>query len=245
MAEAITVLNNLARFLVVLGGGAAVVFLVMSGVLYLGAMGEAQGIAKARRAFFGAVIGMLLCGSSFIIPQAVARFVIEPAGGFVRYDGPGRSCDADLRLLLVLNRDVTTGTDMNNMIRIIQSRRGDCVVGRWDPVVVNLPGTLGGDDCVNEDCVFRGRSIVAGSYRDKSGGDADCGGWEYLGGNDEPHRVVPVGVNVERSYKSYSGHIVVNFKQKQPGISERLPSDRAMCWVYRSDLNSWFGQYVK
>ena len=81
MGEIMTVASNIMQWLLMLVGFLAVISFVISGILYLTAGGDEDQIAKARRAFMGAVMGVIVSLLGLIVLGGV-QDILSGTGEF-------------------------------------------------------------------------------------------------------------------------------------------------------------------
>ncbi len=135
MEEILSIVGGVARFVAILGGALSAVFIGWAGIQWMTASGDPQRMSQARLAIIGAIVGLVIVGVAFMIPGIISEIVIEPAGGMAIEGQKGVDCDGILRQQLVINRAASTGQRMQFVIRQIQSKRGECGVESWNPVV--------------------------------------------------------------------------------------------------------------
>ncbi len=81
MGEIMVVASNVMQWLLMLVGFLAVISFVISGILYLTAGGDEDQIAKARRAFMGAVMGVIVSLLGLIVLGGV-QDILSGTGEF-------------------------------------------------------------------------------------------------------------------------------------------------------------------
>ena len=123
--------ENFARFAAAVGLLVAAPLFVWGGYLWMTSMGDPNRSAAARNAVVSVGIGIIIIGSSFILPRVIGEFVVAPSGGIVFERQPGVNCDGMLREQLMINRTASTPSRMNFLIQRIQSRFEDCNAALW------------------------------------------------------------------------------------------------------------------
>ena len=104
MEGILAVVDNATRFVAILGGALAAVFVAYTGILWMTSGGEPQKVAQARGALIGVLAGLILVGMAFLVPKIVSETIIEPAGGFRVGTYYQSGCDQHLRRHLVATR---------------------------------------------------------------------------------------------------------------------------------------------
>ena len=127
--------ENFARFAAAVGLLVAAPLFVWGGYLWMTSMGDPNRSAAARNAVVSVGIGIIIIGSSFILPRVIGEFVVAPSGGIVFERQPGVNCDGMLREQLMINRTASTPSRMNFLIQRIQSRFEDCNAALWGPKI--------------------------------------------------------------------------------------------------------------
>ena len=114
----------------------AVIAFFYAGWMYQTAFGDQQQMAKARNAFFGGVIGLIIGGFAFVVPEVLSREVIEPSGGDTVMAQVAGECDGVLRSRLSMETHANTAERMNQLITLIQAGNPEgCGKDLWDPYV--------------------------------------------------------------------------------------------------------------
>ena len=223
MESILSVLNLMTTALAVLGGGMAGIFFVVAGIQFMTAQGDPQGMAKAKSAFFGSVVGVIIMGSAFLIPRALSEAVLQPAGvpsiasGYSEYD-----CDRILKQQLEIQRFANNEYKVNHLISLVQARSRFCGKDVWNPKAGQYRNA-------NEGFCMVGR--------DHSGGWTASG--MYLGGLS-----VPNGLKMRYGSGKWQlkkgpvvrdsvNNLMVIFNKDQP------PGDGAICWVYFARYDVW------
>ena len=75
------IFGSLTRLLVIVGAGVSTVSICFAAFQWMTAQGDPQGVNKARMGLMGAVGGLILVGTAFIIPRVIGETVIEQVGG--------------------------------------------------------------------------------------------------------------------------------------------------------------------
>ncbi len=223
--DEITVLGgSLTRLIAIVGGSVSGVCIAYAGLMWMMSQGDPQNASKARMGLFGAIIGLIIVGSAFIIPRIISQTVIEPVGGTAVQVDSGHDCDGLLRSQLVFQRGASTAVRMNEVRAQIQSQRQECAAEVWNPDIDDAAaGVQGGDGCfATKDAAtdstakvgtqlvpagLRAQNTIEGEVRDKSGRDAD-------------------------------NNIIVYW-----GDDANRPTDNAKCWLYVKRLATWSENY--
>lgn len=69
------VILKIARVVAILGGVLAIVVIIISGIRYVAANGDAQQAAGARRALLGAIIGLAIIALASVIATLILRSI--------------------------------------------------------------------------------------------------------------------------------------------------------------------------
>ena len=229
MESILSVLSAITTALVVIGGAMAAIFIAHAGILFLMAQGDPQQMAKARSAFFGSVVGILIMGSAFLIPRALSEAVLQPPGApginslYSEYD-----CDGMLQRQLEIQRFANNEHKVNHIISLVQAKNRFCSADMWNPragkhrsgespaqcLHGRYPTT---DRLVNLDRMVLGGLAVPASLRTET----STGKYRL-----KQAPVVRDGAN----------NLMVVFEEK------RSPNDGAICWVYFAQYDVWFSQ---
>ena len=207
--------ENFSRFAAAVGLLVAAPLFVWGGYLWMTSMGDPNRSAAARNAVISVGIGIIVIGSSFILPRVIGDFVVAPSGGIVFERQPGVNCDGMFREQLMINRTASTPTRMNFLVQRIQSRFEDCNEAFWAPKV-------------RED----GHGHVGGCYDTNGGVELN-----FIAGVEIP-KGLDRGV-YRPSRRDARNNIMVHFWDPQ------YPADGAICWMYVSSLESWVEGYVR
>ena len=148
--------ENFARFAAAVGLAVAAPLFAWGGYLWMTSMGDPNRSAAARNAVISVGIGIIIIGSSFILPRVVGEFVVAPSGGVVFEREPGINCDGMLRQQLIINRTASTPSRMNFLVERIQGRFEDCNAAFWAPKVREL------DHNNVTGCYDTGKNSIAG-----------------------------------------------------------------------------------
>ena len=230
MDEISVVGGSLTRLLAVCGGVLSGVMLAYAGFMWITSEGEPQKVSRARNAFLGAVVGLMITGGSFVLPRALSEVVIEPVGGVTGGVNAGVDCDRVLRRQFVLQRGASTAGRMNVVIGHVQGRWRECSIEVWDPVV---------DDSGYSVVVGQGVPNTAGacfSTPPERGAAAMVGMFQVPRGLREKK-------DVGLAARSFSGRDSENNVIVYWGRGDRRPSDGASCWMYVSRARRWFSGY--
>ena len=220
MEGILALVDNSARFVAILGGALAAVFVAYTGILWMMSAGDPQKVAQARGALIGVLVGLILVGMAFLVPRIISETIIEPAGG-ARVGSMDRAggCDTHLRRHLVATKAAGNALRMEEVIDAVQARYSDCPQEFWDPDVLDVGDGESGQ--ASEDC--------AGKHGSQ--------GEVVMGGIPVPVRLVQaVGSEwkvYDRSMRDPYNNILVLWNPNNP------PSDSATCWVYYSRFGSW------
>lgn len=217
MEELINLAGGVGRLVAIFGGALSAVFIGWAGVLWMLSAGDPQGMAKARMALIGAIVGLVVIGASFLVPGIVSEVVIEPVGGMPVRLQSAYDCDAVLRTQLVNQVNVNTAKRIQGLIQRIQAQRQECRPEIWSPVVK-------ADDGMPPGC-------------------EDSAGSKTIEGMEVPDglRVSPGGAITSKSRRDGRNNVMVYWAWSGDGGEIRnLPSDSAVCWMYRDDYRAWF-----
>ena len=252
-------------------GGVAFAILGMGGVisfcyagwLYQTAFGDQQQMAKARNAFFGGCIGVLIGGFSFAIPEILSSEIIGRSGGEQIVVRSSSECDEILKNRLVNEVQANTSTRMGQIVRFIQGDNDGCDRDLWDPVIgwdAGMQGTLPVAD-------YRYSCFVNGNVGRPRVGDLPRSGGSVIAtieGVSVPStlRYDFNGTNrdVPRAFSSRdtSNNVIVYFGQLEDSVGNRkeLPMDNSedkvsdsvgyptsgdRCWMFIARENLWVG----
>ena len=227
------IFGSLTRLLVIVGAGVSTVSICFAAFQWMTAQGDPQGVNKARMGLMGAVGGLILVGTAFIIPRVIGETVIEQVGGVSVTVEASQDCDEILREQFVFQRNASTVQRLNDVIGRVQSQhRETCSVDIWDPKVVasfdqdgdGTPATAdGSDDGACHDLV-----IVGGQSRPS--------GLAEVNPSETPSPGTPYPVRYASS-RDRDNNIIVHWHET------KRPTDNAKCWMYVSGLDRWFVQY--
>ena len=143
-------------------------------------------------------------------------------------EGGVGNCDQLLKNQLVFQRGASTPERMNEIVRLIQAQRHNCVSELWDPSA-NLFETLPGE-CFSSDDLRLPSEV-----------------WRAAGGSG-----LKVGdLSVPRSLSDISERVRVNSGRDSDNnilvywsVSDgRVPADGSACWLFVSRLNVWDETY--
>ena len=216
MENILTVIGGIQWLAGAVGVSVSVVYACWSGYLFMSAEGDPQRMAKARTSLIGVVIGLVIIGGAYFIPQTLSRHVVEPAGGVPLQVRVGADCDGFLRDQLVLQTGANAAPRMQYVIARLQGLRDECNPDMWSPVVKKSDGRPGG--CADDGLV--GTVAVPdglrrdGAVRGTSGRDAD-------------------------------NNIIVYWQAPAPGVEPAgLPSDGSICWLHAAAFGAWSVSYA-
>ena len=224
--------SNIGILLMSLIGGAGIISMAFAAWFALMAHGDQQQMAKARNAFFGGIVGLILGGFAFAIPELISETVVQPSGGQGFAVEEAGSCDDMLRRELVLQPNANTTSRMNQVIRVIQTREDDCFEDDWDPAVVSDvdPANTG--------------SWPAASVRGECFAELPNStvGWTVDGILVPSGLIVPqalsggttINVPSKDSVRDVNDNILVYF-----GAGGSRPTDLARCWLYLDRDQLW------
>ena len=227
MDEMISIIGNLARLVVVAGGGFSVLAIAFAGFNFMTANGDAHKMNQAKMGAFGAIGGMVLMGIAFMAPGIISRTIIEPAGGQALTTEAGMDCDDVLKSQLVFQRGASTAGRMNTVIRQIQAQRAECSVDVWNPLVTDHADEAA-LKAANTGCFPTATATVAWNTVTVGASDIPSGLRGATTGTP-PYAVVRTS-----SGRDSNNNIIVYF-----GNTARRPSDSSKCWIYVSNLRIW------
>lgn len=231
MEELVSVMNNVARLVAVIGGGLSTICFCYAGIQWMTAQGDPQKVGQARTALMGAMGGLIIVGIAFIAPRVISQMIIEPVGGVDINTDIGTNCDQILKNQLVFQRGASTSENMNVVIRQIQAQRDSCEVETWklkvmDHVDAGVKQPFGSDD-----------SCLGSSE------PADADAWEAAEIGDTR---IPRGLHdqndAEEPVRSTSGRDADNNILVFWDEDDR-PTDDAKCWLYVERLRIWDQNY--
>ena len=230
MHEVSALASSVTRLLVVTGGVVAGITLAYAGFMFMTSQGDPQRVSRAKNAFLGALVGLLVSGGAFVLPKAVSEVVIEPVGGVGADFQSGVDCDRMLREQLVFQRGASTSKRMNVVIKRIQGQQRECEEGVWAPFV---------DDSGYSVVLGRGVPNTAGACFNtppQMGTLARVGGYQVPGGLRKKK-------DLKLAARSFSGRDAENNVIVYWGQGDRRPSDGSACWMYVSRARRWFSGY--
>ena len=220
MDNVLTVIGGIQWFAGAVGVSVSVVYAVWSGYLFMSSEGDPQRMARARMSLIGVVIGLVIIGGAYFIPQTLSRHVVEPAGGVPLQVRVGADCDGFLRDQLVLQVGAGNYDRMRYIVARLQGLRDECHPDMWDPVVkddteypARPPGCVDSDGEIGNLVVPEGL-MDGGAVRGTSGRDAE-------------------------------NNIVVYWQAPGPGVElAGLPSDGSICWLHVAAFGAWAVGYA-
>ena len=230
--------NNIGYLLLTVIGGAGVISMALAAWTAMMAHGDPQQMAKARNAFFGGIVGLLLGGFAFAIPQILSETVLKPSGGQGFGTQEAGSCDDILRRELILQPNANTGVRMNQVIRVIQTREDDCITDNWDPEVAPMDATI----ATSTTWVSSGANARQRCFDSEEPAAVrvpNSEGKYTVDGIEIPSRLLvsetvsstSVTVPTPDSKRDVNDNILVYFSQK--------PTDLADCWMFLSRDQLW------
>lgn len=225
--------NNLVILISSLIGGVGVISIFFAAYTAMMAHGDPQQMAKARNAFFGGIVGLLLGGFAFAIPTILSETVLQPSGGQGFGVQEAGSCDDVLRRELRLQPNANTGARMNQVIRVIQQREEDCLSDNWDPEVAGseaVPATLT-------------TWVSATGVRASCFAEAPNPGGRYtVDGIEVPSRLI----GPEDAASSGTDTVPVPSADSKRDVNDNIlvyfstpPTDLSKCWMYLSRDTLW------
>ena len=140
MEQLLYLVGGVANLIAIVGGALAAVFIGWAGIQWMMAGGDPQKMSQARLSVVGVVIGMLLIGSSFLIPDAVNQRILRPATGVGLENVPGIDCDRIFKRALITDRTASHWGGMQRLIRQVQSQVASCSPEMWNPSVELIMG---------------------------------------------------------------------------------------------------------
>lgn len=235
--------NNIGILMMAIIGGAGVISMGFAAWFFLMGQGEPQQMAKARNCLLGGIVGLILGGFAFAIPEILSETVVQPSGGQGFAIESAGSCDDIFRRELVLQPNANTGSRMNQVIRVIQTREEDCLEDDWDPRV------MGEDDeaVAATGTTWAGTSHRSRCFRDAAGAVQVPGEDEWLvDGVIVPGRLLvnevasgsgtpTVRVPSRDSVRDVNDNILVYFG----ATDDSKPTDLAECWLYLNRDQLW------
>ena len=127
--------GGVASLIAVLGGSIAAIFVAWSGIQWMMAGGDPQKISQARASIIGTMVGLVLVGSSFIIPDAINQRILRPSGAHSVMTSAGVDCDGALKNNLISARWAGNAPRMQRVVQSIQSQIDGCSSEIWHPVI--------------------------------------------------------------------------------------------------------------
>ena len=223
MENLLEAIGGFNRLMIYFGGAVAALFVCWSGFQWMMAQGDAQKQAQARSGVIGVIIGLVIMGTSFIIPGIVSEGVVEPAGGQALVQTKvGLSCDALLKRLIIATPTATNRDRIKRLIGQVQAVNGDaCGSELWTPepvqtVIANHQNTCR-DVALDNDDVLLGIVRIPPELRQAGGNSA---------------------LIKHRTHRGSDGNILIYWDSTPPS-RDKLPSDGAHCWVYLAAEKVW------
>lgn len=249
MEEFVTAISGLTRLLLICGGSIAGVAVVFVGYNFMLGQGDPSKMAQAKLGLIGVVIGLIVMGMAFILPNVVSEAVIEPVGGVALTSDAGTSCDGILQNQMVFQRGASNGSRIQQVISQIQVQRGECAREVWNPVIVQNNGAS------SPTAVDNGSANGASSERNFSG----CFGSTSIADGTAPtssqqntlkvgENLVPSSLRLQSNLAQWprrgsgrdgDNNIIVYWST----ADGEKPSDGSKCWLYVSRLGVWSQNY--
>ena len=245
----------------ILGMGGVMAF-CYAGWLYQTSFGDQQQQMKARNAFWGGCLGILIGGFSFAIPEILSSEILGRSGGDPIVVRASSECDEILKNRLANETIANTPERMGQIVRFIQSDNDGCGRDLWNPVI----GWDAAGSATNPYADYRYRCFVNGNVGAPNVADVMNAGEIAVGGVRLPGTLrYDVGVydGVPRPFSSRdtSNNVIVYFGKlvRISGgseITEDFPMDAAQdtvsrtngfptsgerCWLFIARENLWIG----
>ena len=248
MEELLAVFGGLARLVLIVGGGFSILAFAFAGFNFLTAQGDPGKMAQAKGGVICVVVGLVIMGMSFIVPDVISETVIEPVGGVALRTEAGTDCDGILQNQLVFQRGASNASRIDQVISQIQVQRNECVEEVWNPTVIKNDGTNPTPTAVDNSDPTRseraysrcfGSTIFATAGEEAAGGQAGL----VIGDNVVPSDL-RIQNNLNNAPRRASGrdgdnNIVVYWSRD----ADERPADGAACWLYVSRLGVWSQSY--
>ena len=234
MEEIVGIFDSIALILMGVIGGVAVISLGIAALLYMNAHGDPQQQQKAKNAFIGAVIGIIMAGLAYVIPGIISDVIVTPAGGeSLRVESTATDCDNLLKTQLVQQVNVNTAARMNTLISSIQSQRENCRTDNWRPRISDLSTAV------------TNTSPTTVAQMETDCFDLSPAPAKTADGLRVNRGIVPIGLRTgdEKTWhqlnsgRDRNNNIIVYFQEDETGGNP--PGDGASCWLYR-DGQGWF-----
>ena len=220
--------GNLCGLLAGFGFVVAVGCGIWSGVQFMLAQGDPQKVAQARMGFVGVVVGLLMVGAAFVVPQVIQDEVVDRN---IPIDIPtgSNSCDSTLQTQLKFQTAASTAERMRAVVRQIQLRGGDCASDIWNPIILDTDETS--DSASTPQLVGPSGTLLKVADR-----EAGCGKAKAVDGITVP-ATIRGGTTADsvrdNPGRDANGNIVVHF------ANAARPGDNAVCWLYVDALDTW------
>ena len=127
--------DNLGALAFAILGMGGILSFCYAGWLYQTSFGDQQQQAKARNAFWGGCLGLLIGGFSFAIPEILSSEVIGRSGGDPIVVRASSECDQVLQNRLAHEVQANTPERMRQIVRFVQAENDGCGRDLWDPVI--------------------------------------------------------------------------------------------------------------
>ena len=246
MDEFVTAIGGLTRLLLICGGSISGVAVVFVGYNFMLGQGDPSKMAQAKMGLIGVVVGLIVMGMAFILPNVVSEAVLEPVGGVALTSDSGTSCDGILQNQLVFQRGASNGSRIMQVISQLQVQRSECAREIWNPVVTraNSTGTA-------VDNAIAGGANSERQYSDcfgNTGADGTSPTAAQLSTLRVGDNSVPSGLRLKNDLAEWprrasgrdgANNILVYWSP----LPEEKPSDGSKCWMYVSRLGVWSQSY--
>ena len=254
--------DNLGAVAFAILGMGGVISFCYAGWLYQTSFGDQQQMAKARNAFFGGCIGLLIGGFSFAIPEILSSEIIGRSGGDPVVIRSSSECDQILKDRLATEVQANTPERMGQLVRVIQADNDGCLRDLWNPVIgwdaagsTNNPyadyryscfvqGNVGSpnvqDVMNNSDITVAGVSVPSGLRYNVGTHD---GAPRPFSSRDTSNNVI---VYFGHLVRIVSGNEVIEeFPMRSSGqrVSKHngFPTSGERCWLFIARENLWVG----
>ena len=184
--------------------------------------GDPAALGRAKLSGVGVLIGLVIIGSSVLIPASIDRVIVAPSGGISVSENLSTSCDRLFRSRLVGDRSAHDMASMQRLIRDIQATSDDCAIELWSPEVGRLQPRVAAD-------------CFLGIIPRPGGGDALIGGQLVPRGLRSPGAGTVVSIDSSRDELN---NILIYFSNSK----YFRPSDDSACWLYHARNGAWSEQ---
>lgn len=248
MEEFVTAISGLTRLLLICGGSIAGVAVVFVGYNFMLGQGDPSKMAQAKLGLIGVVIGLIVMGMAFILPNVVSEAVIEPVGGVALTSDAGTSCDDILQNQMVFQRGASNASRIQQVISQIQVQRSECAGEVWNPIVITQNNAS--TPVIVDNTAAKGAKSerhFSGCFGATEKDDVAPSASELailkVGEN-----AVPAGLRLQNNLAGWprrasgrdgDNNIIVYWAL---GPNQK-PSDGSSCWMYSSRLGVWSQNY--